>query len=370
MKVIFIGRYNDSEIFSGPEKVANRIFYEHTLKEHSYFLEYFFEGNLYSYFQKLFGKKIIKKVNNGKVIKFGIFPLILFLFREKPDIIHMISFERFALAVFFYKIFSKVKIIFNVHGVVQYENKYYYPVSKFLAKKNIICEKQFIKKSDALLVFSDESRKLLLEYYSVDHNKFFNIQNGIDRIFNDKFHLRKYNSDRLLKAVFTSSIEIKIKGFEKLYKCLSVLKIPMQIFVISNRNENMEQYDTNYIKFKVINTMVTEEYAKFLSDIDIIFAPSLFDTFPLSIIENMAAGVIPLISKETGASRFITNGKNGFILNFIHTDEFVSIVNKLSDDFEYRKKISENATEIYEILSWDKIYTQYENVYNKLLDKD
>ncbi|HEY5123403.1 MAG TPA: glycosyltransferase family 4 protein [Ignavibacteria bacterium] len=369
MKVLFIGRYNDSEIFSGPEKVANRIFYQHTLKEHSYFLEYFFEGNLYLYFQKLFGKKIIKKVNKGLVVKLGIFRLILFLFKEKPEIIHIITFERFALVVFLYKIFFKVKIIFNVHGVVQYENKYFYPVSKFLAKRNVICEKKFINKSDALLIFSDESRKKLLEYYPVHHDKFFNIQNGIDMIFKDKFQVRKYKNDRLLKAVFTSSIEIKIKGFEKLYKCLLVLKIPLHIFVISNRNENVEQYNNRYIKFEVINTMVSEEYANFLSDIDLIFAPSIFDTFPINIIENMASGVIPLISKDNGVSRLITNEKNGFIIDFVNTDKFVSILQKLSEDFEYRKKISENASGIYEILSWDKIYKQYENVYSKFINQ-
>jgi len=64
MKIVYIGRYNESEILTGPEKVAKRIFHNMTkINSNCVFVEYFFDGAKYNIWKKLFGKEKIADAN-------------------------------------------------------------------------------------------------------------------------------------------------------------------------------------------------------------------------------------------------------------------------------------------------------------------
>ena len=120
--VVFIGRYIKGEILSGPEKTAKRIFDEHTKQNKSCFIQYFFDGRKYGFVKKLFGKEKETEANNSGVFTLGLISAFTALFRLKPKIIHIITFERFAVIAFLYRFFRKTKIIYNSHGIVAYEN--------------------------------------------------------------------------------------------------------------------------------------------------------------------------------------------------------------------------------------------------------
>ena len=89
MNVVYIGRYNDTEILSGPEKAAKRIFNEHIKHCEGTFIQYFFDGRKYGIIKKLFGKDF-KELNNSKVYTLGLFRIVPTLIKLKPRIIHFI----------------------------------------------------------------------------------------------------------------------------------------------------------------------------------------------------------------------------------------------------------------------------------------
>ena len=71
MKILLVGRYQTSETFICPEKVSKRLFYELSkLNNEIIFAEYFFDGNVFSIFQKLLDLKGLK----NKIFRFGLFP--------------------------------------------------------------------------------------------------------------------------------------------------------------------------------------------------------------------------------------------------------------------------------------------------------
>ena len=80
-KVVFIGRFNKSEILSGPEKFAKRIAQKHSQINETQFIEYFFDGNIYGIKDKLFGKET-DKYGNIEIIKLGILRLFFELFKK------------------------------------------------------------------------------------------------------------------------------------------------------------------------------------------------------------------------------------------------------------------------------------------------
>jgi glycosyltransferase involved in cell wall biosynthesis len=370
MKVIFLGKYCSGETLTGPDKVAKRIFFQHTLKEQSYFLEYFFDGNVYGYFKKLFGKEIISKINKGFVYRLGIIQMIYFIFKLHPDILHIISFHRFPVILLLFKFILKFKVVYNVHGIVQHEDIYFHKSTKFLKFRNKFSEKIIVKFSDNLLILSDVCKKILLQYYSYNEDKVVLIENGIDRDFHECCKYRNNKEINILNVLFPAKIDRLEKGFNQLKECLKSLKMPINIYLISKNFFDVNKFNNEYLNIFTLETMPAPEFAKFLCIMDIVFCSSIYEPFSINLVESMGAGVIPIASEFTGASRFITNEMNGFIIDFKDTEKFINLINKLSVDVDYREKISKNASEIYEILSWDKVYKKYANVYNKLLGEE
>lgn len=83
MKIFFLGRYNQSEYLSGPEKVAKRIYAESVKDYESVFIEYFFDGREFGFSKKLFGREKIKSVGSLKIFRFGIISLLFFFTEGK-----------------------------------------------------------------------------------------------------------------------------------------------------------------------------------------------------------------------------------------------------------------------------------------------
>lgn len=363
-EVIYLGRYNLSEILNGPEKVAKRIFNEHSKSGKTVFMEYFFDGRKYNLFKKLFGYEIVDSVNGSYVIRIGLIKLFFTLFKLKPDVIHVICFERFCVVAFLYKFFSGTKILYNIHGVIRYENECLRKTGRFLKIKDKIAEKIYLKFSDVLLVLSLKGIDILKKYYEIDDFKIVMVENGIDEIF----YLKGLNKDIFKKdsidIVFIGNIKRKEKGFEILNDSVKNLKCKTNIHIISEI-KNIKSYNPD-VQFYYYDLMNSEYLSEFFLDKDIIISPAFYENFGISVIEAMAVGLIPVVSSETGMSKFVENNYNGFIFDYRDKSEPVRIIENLFADVNLRKKISENAKRIYSNLFWENIYMKYTEIYSKL----
>jgi len=362
-RILYVGRYNESENLTGPEKVAKRIFQESSKKTSSVFLEYFFDGKIYGPMKKFFGYEEIEKTGGSKIYRLGILRIPLFLIKQKPEVIHIITFERFAVLCCYYKIVSKVKIIFNVHGVVCYENKEHRKVSGSQYKKDLSAEKKFFKYSDKLLFLSQMPLKIAKNLFDFDERKLEFINNGIDEEFNSVSNKPKNES---LSVVFIGDSERKDKDFEFLYNALGKIVTKCTLFIIGNYDKQKYPENSKYVNFKTLPRMDTSELVNFLSDKNIYISSSSYDTFSIAAAECMCAGLAPIVTDTTGISKLIVNGENGFVVTHGHTDELAEKINLLLSDNELRKRISLNASKIYSILSWGEIYKHYEKIYNSL----
>ena len=124
----------------------------------------------------------------------------------------------------------------------------------------------------------------------------------------------------------------------------------------------------NYFTFNVIGDiliangqinfypkMPTDNFAEFLLNQDILISTSFFDTFPISALEAMAAGVIPILTKETGVSRFIINGENGYVYSYGDDEALRKYLLELNNDSRLRYKLSQNAATIFNKFRWEEI---------------
>lgn len=357
MKTIFLGRYNPTEFLTGPEKVAKRIFSEYIKKDKSVFIEYFFDGNKFGIYKKLFGREIISDTGNGSVLRLGLFALLLFLLKNKPAFIHIITYERFAVTAFLYRVFFSVRIFYNVHGVVIHENRNFRNTGKLYYLKDKLCEYIIFKFSDNLLFLSEESVRIARMYYRFDKVKVKIIPNGTDEIFHLKSIARKFNTGDMLKIVFTGNAGRKEKGFEFLINALNRCEFRYKLYATGNIFTVIPEF------YSEVPFMDTESYADFLSDKDLAVSSGMYEPFSISVLESMAAGLVTLVSRQTGMERYIINGVNGFVFDYGNTDELISILNYLYSNRNNLEAFSRKSSEIYKMLNWEKVFETYKPLY-------
>lgn len=357
MKTIFIGRYNPTEFLTGPEKVAKRIFSEYTKKNKSVFIEYFFDGNKFGIYKKLFGRELISDTGNGTVLRLGLVSLLLILLKHKPAFIHIITYERFAVTAFLYRIFFSFRIIYNVHGIVIHENLNYRKTGKLYYLKDKLCEYIIFKFSDNLLFLSEESVRIAGMYYCFNKVKIKIIPNGTDEIFHIKSIARKFHTRDMLKIVFAGDSGRKEKGFEFLINALNECDFRFKLYATGNTFPVIPEF------YSEVPFMDTESYAEFLSDKDVAVSSGIYEPFSISALESMAAGLVTVVSKQTGMERYIISGLNGFVFDYGNTDELISILNYLYSNRNNLEVFSRKSSEIYEMLNWEKVFETYKPLY-------
>lgn len=357
-RIVFMGRYNDSEMLSGPEKVAKRIFSEHTKHNKAVFIQYFFDGRKFDIGKKLFAKEEQKISDNAVLYTAGLFKVYGLLKKLNPDIIHIIMFERFAVIALIYKFFNKVKVIYNEHGVVAYENSELKQTAFIYRLKDKLCEKRFLKGSDKILFVSLRAVEIAKEYYNFDESKVIIISNGVDNIF---YNNSQKDFPAILKAVFIYQNELYNSGLKFLRNYMEKFKQPIELYIISNSAIDV------YFKATVVKPMTACELAEFYINKHIFLALNKYDTFSISTVEAMASGLVPIITTETGASRYIENCYNGYTLPYKNIESLNDAVNSFIElPGEAKQKMSQNAAHIYIDLKWENVYDSYKNIYNSL----
>jgi glycosyltransferase involved in cell wall biosynthesis len=109
--------------------------------------------------------------------------------------------------------------------------------------------------------------------------------------------------------------------------------------------------------------MSSTELAEFYRDKDIFLSLNKYDTFSISTIEAMGAGLVPVITDETGMSRYICYGENGFTVKYGDSDKLTKIIEYLNSDRILLSEISHNAAKIFDMLSWQQVFETYNNIY-------
>ncbi|MCX7877442.1 MAG: glycosyltransferase family 4 protein [Ignavibacteria bacterium] len=356
ISIAYVGRFPESEIPSGPEKTAYLIFREHISNNKGIFIQYFYDGRKHGLLKKLFGKE-----KNGGVITCGILRIYSVLKNFRPEIIHIITFDRFALICFIYRLFNKTKIVYTAHGAVHHENSLK-SLSFFYRLKDKFAEKFFVEKSDRLISVSGDLIDMLSLNYKIDDNRCAVTANPVDVCFSSEV---KKNFNHPLKAVAIFRNDFQKEGFEFLTRYIKSYKPQIDFFfIVSDWFKNK----CSGFDIRTFPLMKAAELAEFYKDKHLFFSLNKYDTFSISTAEAMSAGLIPVLTESTGISRYIKNGYNGYTVKFGEVGELSVKVNELlSMNHEYLQKISSNASLIYNDLSSEAVYRCYMNIYLETL---
>ncbi len=362
MKVIFLGRYNKSEKLNGPEKFAKRLFKGiSALNPNSLFIEHYFKGNGGSILKRIFGKEKISV--NPRIQRNGFFRLFLFLVKNQPDIIHIVTHERFIIPVFFYRIFLRSRIIITHHSIVKEElNNSIKMIKKYSRFKDLLFERLSYKCADMHVFVSETLYLKSKEYYSFDQKDVIIIPNGVDEIF--RYEDRTFDNKAILKILFYNGFgNIFPRGLEYIINALNEVypKNLFELIVLGNADATVAP------KFNLtsMKQLGSDELAMLMRETDIFLKSNEFDSFSMMALEAMTAGMIVIVSTNVGVKEYIRNGINGFVYDKNNQEELTKLINEILCLSYDLNSISQQATQIQNTLSWKNVCNMYSELYKR-----
>ncbi len=170
--------------------------------------------------------------------------------------------------------------------------------------------------------------------------------------------------NKLTDIVFIGSL-IKRKKVSQLIDLGA--KFPsLKIHIIGNGNlfSHLQVVSTKNIKFYgKLNQLKLSEVLK---SMDILFLPSRSEGFPKVILEAAASGIPSIVYSDYGASEWIEDGKNGFIVNEFSDVE--DVVNKLLSEKHLLQHCSKEVVNLADKFAWKKKIKDWEEEINKILN--
>ena len=82
----------------------------------------------------------------------------------------------------------------------------------------------------------------------------------------------------------------------------------------------------------------------------------------------MSSGLSTVVTNTTGLSEYITDGVNGFKVDYGNTKRLSGILYQLDRDRKLLNDMSEQGKLIYEKLQWSEVLADYKRIYNKLIN--
>lgn len=281
-------------------------------------------------------------------------------------------------------ILGHVKIITVIHNSPDYAI-YYSPLTTTLSKIT------FFKKGISFLL------KLFQKYYPYRGNYIYKHSNYVvllSESYRDTYanYYLKKNDDKSKIKVICNPVTIKNvsdsiksrnvvfvgrlskqKAVDRLlyiWECVIKRNKEWSLFIVGDG----EQRD--YLEAIVKERNITNVYFKgfvnsipFYQDASILCMTSLYEGFPMVLIEALRFGVVPIIYNTFAASKdIIVDNKNGFLIADNDKKDFITKLEKLMQDDLLRNLFSKEC--VLKSSEWeaDRIYGQWMDLFNKLIN--
>lgn len=237
-----------------------------------------------------------------------------------------------------------------------------------------LAEEIYFKKDRNYIVVSNWMKnQILMEKPGINPRKIFVVHNGTDpEIFNQKKR-REYRDffpeldDDRLKVLFSSRF-VERKGTRFLFEAIPKILKEADVFFIfagTGKGIKLDIPKKNYAFLGYVDYLKMP-YLYALSDIFIL--TSLYENFPISLLEAMSSG-LAVISTNVGGIPEVIHDKNGILIPPCNVDAIVEQILYLVNDEKSRKKIAENARKtIIENFTWELSAKKTMEVYEKMLE--
>jgi UDP-glucose:(heptosyl)LPS alpha-1,3-glucosyltransferase len=164
-------------------------------------------------------------------------------------------------------------------------------------------------------------------------------------------------------AVLFVGGEFKRKGLDRLIPAIG----PGMRLTVVGRGEHLDHYRRLAASCGAEGRVefaghCADDIRRYYARADVVVLPSVSEAFGMSILEGMACGLPVVASPAAGVASLIAEGRNGFLAGEV--DALRAALASLQDP-AVRNRMGEKARRTAESYSWDRIASDYEEVYRE-----
>lgn len=246
-------------------------------------------------------------------------------------------------------------------------------VDPFINPMQVFLEKITANLSSAIYSCSEAVSGFLTRDIGINKEKVVTIPNGIDvNCYSVKINkykkLKELGLNKNLKIVGTvcrlvepkKGLEILLEATHKLQK-----EIDFQLVVVgSGKDESKLRLMAEKKDINVLFLGERKDIREILKIMDVFVLASLYEGFPVVILEAMASRISVVASRVGGLTEAVLDGKSGFLVEPGNSDELAAKVKELLKNKQTRKKFGEAGfNRVKEKFSIDKTVDGIENLW-------
>jgi glycosyltransferase involved in cell wall biosynthesis len=266
-------------------------------------------------------------------------------------------------------ILAGIKVIVAAeHNTYRWKNIFHKTIDRLL-----------VKKTNKVVTVSDEVRRFTIEQEKLPSNKVVRIYNGIDL---ERFH-RKQEPQRVFHELGMKHGDIILgsvgriapqKGFQDFLEILPMIleKNKKVKYIIvgdgPHRNKLEKIVASKHLTGKVIFAGERENIPDVLNVFSLFILPSHWEGLPTVVLEAMAVEKVVIASSLPQIGEIITDGVNGFLVDFTRKDMVISLIDNLIAQPHNLLEIGKRARmRVREMFTIEEMVKNHENLYEQEL---
>ena len=277
------------------------------------------------------------------------------------DVVHIHGFfYYYAFAVFM--LHKRVKFVYTIHSDAAKENTIW--DKRFFRIKKYAFQKDYIHP----ITISKESKRSFTAYYGLDSTLIYNgIPDYIAQNNASKFiEYRKTDKTKLFlhpgRISEPKNQVVLVKAFNRLIKEGNDV-----VLLLAGQKQDMQIWSKlePYLNERIIYLGERSDVRDLLAESDAFCLPSIWEGMPVTLLEALSVGCIPICSPVGGIPEVINNGENGFLSSDSSEEAYYkalkSFISCTDIEIKYMKQKCLKSFNKYRI---SEIAKKYIEVYN------
>lgn len=230
-------------------------------------------------------------------------------------------------------------------------------------------EQYVASRTKAVIATSEKVRNELLAM-GVKEDKIHMIHNAIEDYWLEPSQQEYSNAPSIvfLGRLGSDAFTLKLKGVDRLIGLFQKFpNVPKFTFCITTNKKLIEWLRMKIPHHTVYSNTRKDKLPDMLRPLrgSIMFIPSRYEGFSLSLIEGMSQGLVPIVYPVGVAPEIIKNGENGYIVS--SQAEALEKAELLLANTDLRNKLSMNATETSKLFSSTIIAQKLLKLYESII---
>ena len=230
-------------------------------------------------------------------------------------------------------------------------------------------KKRQFAQADAVISISENSRKDLLKFYDIPHDRIHVIYLGVTQLPSGLHPLRDHDKRPYILYVGTRKL---CKNFDGFIKACAASGLPKEFRVICAGGGNFSREEALLIEREGLDSKITllprvssEQLGSLYREAHAFVYPSLYEGFGLPPIEAMGCGTVPVVSNTSSMPEVC--GDAAIYFDPYSVESMVDSLQKACYDETSRKEIREKGKDVGAKYTWEECARKTLQVYREVL---